>query len=232
MATVRPYKDVPEKDIFTQLSHVIALVKTTTLWNRIFLGCAVLSLLAGCSGNRNLIVLLPDPDGKVGEIQVTTQGGSQILDQPGYATQVKDTHTTPFAPKPIRESEITGVFGAALEAQPDLSGRFVSFILYFESGRTAVAKESKTLFAEIVTTINDRDSNQIYVIGHADRVGAEPYNMELSSQRAHQVKDFLIAEGIGSDRLVVSFHGEASPRVITEDEVAEPLNRRVEVIVR
>ena len=198
----------------------------------VFVPLILLCLLAGCSAKRDLIVLLPDPDGKVGAIQVTTKGGSQILAKSGYAVQVEDFNKPPIAPRSIAEDEIAGVFGAALSAQPDLAGRFVSFLLFFVSDTTELIHESKDLLPEIVRTIQNRKPNEIYVVGHTDRVGTELYNIKLSSRRTYYIRDLLVSSGIKLSDLDVSFHGEAVPLVYTEDEVAEPLNRRVEVIVR
>jgi outer membrane protein OmpA-like peptidoglycan-associated protein len=201
-------------------------------WNGVLSGCILFGLIAGCSANRDLIVLLPDPDGRVGAIEVTTDGGSQTVDRAGYATEVGDSRKPPNAPKPIDENEVTAAFGAALSAQPDLTDRFVSFVLYFESDTIELTHESRELLPEIVKTIKDRKPSEVYVVGHTDRVGAEAYNLQLSSKRAHWVRDFLISRGIKSDTVVVSFRGEAIPLIYTEDEVAEPLNRRAEVFVR
>jgi outer membrane protein OmpA-like peptidoglycan-associated protein len=182
--------------------------------------------------NRDLIVLLPDPDGKVGTIRVTTKGGSQTLDKPGQAIQIEGVDEPSTAPKPLEEREITKVFGPALAAQPDLKERFVSFVLLFDRDTTKLTRESKKLLPEVVRTIRNRKSSEVYVTGHTDRVGAEGYNMGLSSRRADTVRDFLVSTGVTSSALVVSFHGESMPLVHTEDEVPEPRNRRVEVIVR
>ena len=200
--------------------------------NSIFVLLILLCLLAGCSAKRDLNVLLPDPDGRVGAIRVTTRGGSQILDKSGYAVEVEDPNKPPIAPRPIAESEIKGVFGAALSAQPDLTGRFISFLLFFESDTSELIHESKDLLPEIVRTIQNRKRNEIYVVGHTDRVGTELYNIKLSSRRAYYVRDLLVSSGIKSSDIDVSFHGETMPLMYTEDEVAEPLNRRVEVIAR
>jgi outer membrane protein OmpA-like peptidoglycan-associated protein len=200
--------------------------------NSIFVPLILLCLLAGCSAKRDLIILLPDPDGKVGAIRVTTRGGSQILDKSGYAVEVEDFNKPPIAPRPIAEGEITGVFGAALSAQPDLTGRFISFLLFFESDTSELIHESKNLLPEIVRTIQNRKRNEIYLVGHTDRVGTDLYNIKLSSRRAYYVRDLLVSSGVKSSDIDVSFHGETMPIVYTEDEVAEPLNRRVEVIAR
>jgi outer membrane protein OmpA-like peptidoglycan-associated protein len=182
--------------------------------------------------HRDLIVLLPDPDGKTGVIRVTTRGGSQVLDKSGYATEVAGVNPPPTAPLLVDESEVKGIFGSALSAQPDLTDRFVSFILHFDRNTTKLTPESKAALMEVAKTIRNRKSNEVFVVGHTDRVGAEDYNMDLSSRRACHVRDLLVSNGIQPNALVVSFHGEATPLVNTEDEVAEPLNRRVEVIVR
>jgi outer membrane protein OmpA-like peptidoglycan-associated protein len=179
-----------------------------------------------------LIILLPDPDGKTGMIQVTTKGGSQTLERPGYGTQVEEISKPPTAPKPLDKNEITSIFGPALSGQPDLTGRFSSFLLYFESDTNKLTHESMEVLSEVVRTIKNLKPKEVYVVGHTDRVGTEEYNMKLSSTRANFVIEQLVSNGVKSSTLFVSFHGEAMPVVKTEDEVAEPLNRRVEVIYR
>ena len=221
-------------------------------WKSFLLVFVLFGLMVGCSvkrdlvvpppeardpvvaapANRDVIVLLPDPDGKVGTIRVTTKGGSQTLDRPGQAIQVEGVGEPLTAPKPLGEREITSVFGPALAVQPDLKARFVSFVLLFDRDTTQLTHESRKLLPEVVRTIRNRKSSEVYVTGHTDRVGAEGYNMGLSSRRADTVRDFLVSTGVTSSALVVSFHGESIPLVHTEDEVPEPRNRRVEVIVR
>jgi outer membrane protein OmpA-like peptidoglycan-associated protein len=181
---------------------------------------------------RDLIVLLPDPDGKVGTITVTTNGGFQVADKPGYAIEIEDPDKAPIAPKPLNENEINEVFGPALRAQPDTSDRFLLFILYFENDTTKLTHESKSLFPEILRSIKNRKSNEVYVVGHTDLVGTEAYNMELSSMRARHVRDMLTSNGIKPGALFVSYYGKSRPLVPTGNEVPEPRNRRVEVLVR
>jgi adhesin transport system outer membrane protein len=192
-------------------------------------------LLTGCGAHRtkrDLIVLLPDPDGKVGVITVTTREGSQILNKPGYATEIGNLDSVPMAPRLLNEKEITDVFGPALLAQPDSPVRFIQFILYFEHDTAKLTHESKGLLPEILKTIKNRKSNEVYVVGHTDLVGTEAYNVELSSRRANHIRDLFISSGIKQSALFVSYYGKARPLVPTKDGVPEPLNRRVEVIVR
>jgi len=204
-------------------------------WRKVFLVWIFLCFLTGCGAHRakrDLIVLLPDPDGKGGVVTVTTQGGSQILDKPGYAVEIEGFNKPPIAPQPVEEREITDVFGPTLSMLPDPASRFILIILYFEPDTTKLTHESKDLVAEILSTIKIRRSDEVYIVGHTDLVGNEAYNTELSSRRASYVRDLLVSSGIKPDALFVSFYGKARPLVPTQDQVPEPRNRRVEVIVR
>ena len=192
-------------------------------------------LLSGCAAhraNRDLIVLLPDQNGKGGVITVTTQGGSQILDKPGYGIEVEDLNKPPVAPKPVEEKEISGVFAPALSVLPDQTSRFILFILYFERNTTKLTRGSNDLLLQVQKTIKSRNSNEVYVVGHTDLVGTEAYNAGLSSRRANTVRDLLVSSGIKPKTLFVSSYGKARPLVPTKDQVPEPRNRRVEIIVR
>jgi outer membrane protein OmpA-like peptidoglycan-associated protein len=227
------------------------------LWHRVQILWPLLFLLVGCSGNRDLkvspsaphgkveqaqgeaesskgdlFVLLPEPNGKAGSIRVANAGGSQILDKPGDMTRVEDFNRPPIAPLPLDEKGVASIFGDALSAQPDLTPRFVSFTLWFESDKTKFTDVSKETLPEILRTIKIRKPKEIHIVGHTDRVGTDSHNLKLSSRRADLVRDFLTFKGIKSSVLFVSFHGESRPLVYTEDEVAEPLNRRVEVMIR
>jgi|1185.fasta_scaffold01188_1 OOP family OmpA-OmpF porin len=52
---------------------------------------------------------------------------------------------------------------------------------------------------------------KVNLIGHADRIGSEDYNKELSEKRAQAVADFLAQHGVESSRLQVEGRGEAEP---------------------
>ena len=89
-------------------------------------------------------------------------------------------------------------------------------------------REVERVFAEIAA----RPYPEILVIGHTDAVGNAQFNDQLSRQRAQRVRDDLIKRGIAADRIEVSGRGKREPLVKTSSDVAEPRNRRVEIIVR
>ncbi len=204
-------------------------------WRNVLFVLIFFGLLSGCAAHRakrDLIVLLPDQNGKGGVVTVTTQGGLQRLDKPGYGIEVEDLNKPPVAPKPVEEKEVNDVFAPALSALPEPESRFILFILYFEHNTAKLTLESKDLLVKVQKTIKSRKSNEVYVVGHTDLVGTEAYNDSLSSRRANTIRDLLVSRGIKPKTLFVSSYGKARPLVPTKDQVPEPRNRRVEVFVR
>ncbi|MDN0075469.1 porin OmpA [Crenobacter sp. SG2303] len=73
------------------------------------------------------------------------------------------------------------------------------------SGQTALAELMHQLQAE-----TSREAN-ITVVGHADRLGSEKYNLGLSRRRAQTVANYLIGHGIPANQVSVEGVGESEP---------------------
>ena len=61
--------------------------------------------------------------------------------------------------------------------------------------------------------------DQVVLTGHADRIGSEDYNQQLSEERAQAVADYLAQKGVDSSRLQVEGKGKSEP--ITGNECAK-----------
>lgn len=100
-------------------------VKTKTLRHEPFLRlCKIIVLLAlpillisGCATTTQ-VVLAPDPDGKVGALDVATDKGSQTLNQAWQATESDSMSAIPSEPKTLNEKEARYAFRDALAAEP------------------------------------------------------------------------------------------------------------------
>jgi outer membrane protein OmpA-like peptidoglycan-associated protein len=185
-------------------------------------------LIVGCATGKTVVVLLPDPDGQVGEIEISNKDGSRNINQAGYAVTV----TSGNAPQPavkMPEKEIKRIFAEALVAEPAPPTRY---ILYFFWDSIELKPDSRVTIKEIINEIEKKVSSDIEVIGHTDRSGADEFNMTLSRRRAERVQDLLVAAEIAPAAVRVAFHGEGNPLIQTADNMPEPRNRRVEVIVR
>lgn len=198
-------------------------LSATALW-----ALLVCFLLLGCAP-KTTVILLPDPDGKTGEVVVSSEGGEVTLQEAGAKTIIKDANTSPAAPRVISEEEITREYGNVLGALPDQP---LHILLYFQRDSTKLTKDSHKVVPEILKAIKERDSHDIGVIGHTDTAGDHSYNMRLSTKRANAVAKKLIKQGVDERSIKASSHGEHNPLVKTGDNVHEPKNRRVEVVVR
>jgi outer membrane protein OmpA-like peptidoglycan-associated protein len=190
-------------------------------------GCAVPAPPPTRATRDDLTVLLPGQDGKTGALAVTHAGTERVLDTPYAAARVREEgrlETGTATPDEVQQA-----FGPALAALPP---RPVSFLLYFVEGKEELTPESQQVMQQMFTEIARRAVPEIVVIGHTDRVGTVPYNDALSLRRAEKVRAELVKLGIPADRVQAAGRGEREPLVPTEDEVAEPRNRRVEISVR
>ena len=186
-------------------------------------------LLVGCGGKENFIVLSQGKDGSVGALEIKTNKGSEVLDKPGMAVYVADSDSLPSEPTPINEEETRQIFAPALAVQPLVPE---SFLLYFKFNSDKLTDASQALVTKILAAVNKRHSVDISVIGHTDRTGEEDYNRTLSLKRAQAVYEILAKAGIARESMTITYHGEGNPLIPTADNVPEPRNRRVEVLVR
>lgn len=170
-------------------------------------------------------------DGRAGQssVEVVTAAGAVVLHVPNSATLVGDVTGALTEPRVLPDEVTQTLFGEAIDAEPMPPERFV---LYFEEGTNDLTQASLDLVPALLQAIIDRDSPRIDIVGHADRVGPEAANAILSGRRAEVVRALITDQLPHSVVTVVSSSGEQDLLVPTPDEVAEPLNRRVEVTVR
>jgi outer membrane protein OmpA-like peptidoglycan-associated protein len=183
----------------------------------------------GCARQKSMVVLMPNPDGTVGKVEVINEGGSQLLDKINQAVEIKDDKSMPGEAVIMSEQEIRATFENVLAIQPAVPERF---ILYFEQNSDELTGESKALVSEIFASIRKKDSHDIVVSGHTDTMGEMEHNYQLSINRARAVYNILINGGIDPSTVKVTSHGEGNPLIKTGDNVSEPRNRRVEVVIK
>ncbi|MGH8852189.1 MAG: OmpA family protein [Casimicrobiaceae bacterium] len=182
-------------------------------------------LLGGCA-SRGTVVLLPEKDGRRTAVAVREGDRELVLDEPYAAAKL-----SPLGPRAYRSSpqEVQAQFGAALAAQP---GRAAAFTLYFVEGKDEFTDESKQEVDRILAEIARRPVPDVLVVGHTDLVGTDPFNDALGQQRAEAVRAALIRLGVPADDIRAISRGKRAPAIPTAEGVAEPRNRRVEILVR
>lgn len=99
----------------------------------------------------------------------------------------------------------------------------------FESGSADMTDESRERLDQLAAFLRAHpELDQVEVQGHTDDVGSKENNMELSQRRAETVRDYLVQQGIASDRLAAEGYGPTQPLVPNISETNRRKNRRVD----
>ncbi len=134
-----------------------------------------------------------------------------------FITQTERFVDTIYLDKPIEPSKTPDNLGA------------ISRTILFEFDKSLVKKES---YGELESIVNLLEMNPTYKLsleGHTDAVGSEAYNVGLSKNRVNAVRDFLVMNGIATERIIIQHHGEAKPVANNANADGRKSNRRVDV---
>lgn len=81
----------------------------------------------------------------------------------------------------------------------------------------------------VALVLKEYDKTVVDVAGHADSVGSEQANLELSQRRAASVTAYLSSQGINPQRLIAVGYGESRPIASNDTPEGRAQNRRVEI---
>jgi outer membrane protein OmpA-like peptidoglycan-associated protein len=149
-----------------------------------------------------------------------------LLSEPYAAARVGRTGPEAFQ---SNAQEVQARYGPALAAQPLPPAQFT---LFFVEGRDELTDESRKIVDSVFAEIARRPVADVMVIGHTDTVGTDAANDALSRQRAEVVRSAFVGRGLAVDKVTTIGRGKRELAVPTADGVAEPRNRRVEILVR
>ena len=111
----------------------------------------------------------------------------------------------------------------------DSKAVFASATIYFEFDKSNLTSKSIQTLKSAVNALNENTSIQITLSGHADERGTREYNLALGQRRADAVSQYLILNGVESNRIITKSYGEERPIANGQDEETYAKNRRVEI---
>lgn len=187
-----------------------------------------LLLAAGCAKPTTKVTLLPGKDGKIGKVVVKSEEASVELTKP-YTFVSVTGEVEPIKIKKASPSQIKKDSKKLFVAEPEGT---VHFILYFEHDSTTLTDSSRRQLTTIIDTIIRRRYAEVNIIGHTDTKGSDKHNRELSLRRARSVEKSLRSYYRDLKNAHIQSFGEKDPLIETGDNVSEPRNRRVEVMIR
>lgn len=129
-------------------------------------------------------------------------------------------------------AELDVVFdaGKAPAEYPPQAGEPLTAI-HFDPSSSRLSPGGRAHAAAAAVTLADMGVTRIRIVGYTDRVGGPARNRALAEARARAVAAFLIDAGLPGAMIETAGMGEADLPVTTDDGVAEPLNRCVEIVV-
>ena len=118
------------------------------------------------------------------------------------------------------DSSVPAAFAKNLAPLPDR--------IHFAYDSAEISSTSFSVITRIAAAMNGEPTLRLVLYGHADQRGDLNYNMNLSRQRAENIRASLVSSGIAADRIVVAPIGKIQP--LTRERSAESYarNRRVE----
>jgi outer membrane protein OmpA-like peptidoglycan-associated protein len=132
-----------------------------------------------------------------------------------------------------QEQELRTIEGVEVTrpSEGEIAVRLTSDIL-FDHNSAALRAASRNTLGDLARNFAQYPDNLIAVEGHTDETGTDAYNQRLSEQRAANVADYLIDNGVSARNVTVYGYGESRPKSSNATAEGRQMNRRVEIHIR
>jgi hypothetical protein len=163
-------------------------------------------------GNGNFLVCLPS--GYNYGLNVSRKG--YLFYSENFTFEGQHTVMAPFLKK-IKLSQLK------------VGEKMILANIFYEVDSWQLKKESAAELNKLCNLLKENKELKIEIGGYTDATGSNEHNLSLSEKRALSVVDFLISNGVSSERLQYKGFGNASPVGDNVTSEGRKLNRRTEV---
>jgi outer membrane protein OmpA-like peptidoglycan-associated protein len=132
----------------------------------------------------------------------------------------------------FQAAERDGIKKKFLECLGKIEGKVAPNLVFFDFNRSDITPDAMNTLRQIAQAAKAQPFTAITVTGHTDTVGSPGYNQALSERRAANVKSALAGMTLPASQITTRGVGESQPLVATGDGIAEPQNRRAEIVVQ
>lgn len=154
----------------------------------------------------------------------------------GCATTAENAPNPAFSPPPVAELPAAPRSASALEAL----SRGVAAVtppgaalkdIYYQFDSTDLATEAEEILKQNAEWMKAHPQIQVEVEGHCDDIGSADYNLALGAKRAQIAKNFLVSQGVASERLITISYGKEAPACFELTEECRVQNRRARFVI-
>jgi len=98
--------------------------------------------------------------------------------------------------------------------------------IFFDFDKSNIRDDQRAALNGDMAWLKANPTAKVIIEGHADERGTNEYNLALGERRAKVTRDYLVAIGVGAERISTVSYGEERPFVLGHDESAWKWNRR------
>jgi peptidoglycan-associated lipoprotein len=103
--------------------------------------------------------------------------------------------------------------------------------VYYPFDSVELEPEAQEILKKNAEWMKANPKARVEVEGHCDDIGSAEYNLALGAKRAQTARDFLIEQGIGTERLVTISYGKEAPACFEHSEECRIKNRRARFVM-
>jgi outer membrane protein OmpA-like peptidoglycan-associated protein len=128
--------------------------------------------------------------------------------------------------------ELSAVDAANIQRTADVLAVTFKSDYLFAIGSANLNAGAFNEISRVSRVLNQYPDTSIQVAGHTDSTGSEQTNKVLSENRADNVKNALVGQGVNPNRISSIGFGESAPIADNSNESGRQLNRRVIITIQ
>jgi outer membrane protein OmpA-like peptidoglycan-associated protein len=101
----------------------------------------------------------------------------------------------------------------------------------FDVNKADIKPQMRPVLDKFAQSLNSYQGTNVRIIGHTDSTGSDAINNPLSVNRAASTRDYLVARGVGMNRIAIDGRGSREPIADNSTADGRAKNRRVEIFV-
>lgn len=160
-----------------------------------------------------------EEDAQYAQLGVIYRTGRREQNEPVEIVEVPEPAPIPAAAEPAPFDPCDG-FPGVLEG------------VNFHTDSDRLTGEAQQSLDSIASSLSECVTAPVSISAHTDSDGSDSYNQDLSRRRAASVVEYLIGQGVDSDRMSATAFGESQPIASNATAEGKRKNRRVELIAR
>ncbi|AZV77182.1 peptidoglycan-associated lipoprotein Pal [Parasedimentitalea marina] len=124
-----------------------------------------------------------------------------------------------------------GAGGVADQTSPAYFQQEIGDRVLFVVDQSTLTTEAKGILLSQANWLLANTDYTATIEGHADEQGTREYNLALGARRASEAREYLVSQGVASNRLKVVSYGKERPLEICSNESCYSQNRRAVTIL-